>query len=56
MNKSNPKTKEQAFAYQFQDDIKLLKSLAMLDRPFEFSQHLQVLKMNIQTYENQTGK
>ena len=56
MSKVNPKNKEVAFSYQFEDTVKLLKSLANLEQTDAFRQTLQTLKMHIKTYENQTGK
>jgi len=56
MNKMNPKNKEIAFSYQFEDTVRLLKSLANLGQTEAFKQMLQTLKMHINTYENQRGE
>ena len=56
MSKLEPKNKEEAFSYQFEDTVRLLKSLAALDQTVAFRQILQTLKQYIKVYERQTGK
>ena len=49
-SKHNPRNREQAFAYQFEDDVKKLISLSLLNKE-AFIKHLVVLKTHILSYE-----
>jgi len=49
MSKFDPKTREQAFAYQFEDDVKKLKSLSLLNKE-AFKQKLSTLQAHIDAY------
>jgi hypothetical protein len=55
MSKNNPKNKMEAFAYQFQDTIKILPSLALLNKKSEYDKQIELLKKQIEIYEQQTG-
>jgi len=55
MSRHNPKNKMEAFTHQFEDTTKLLMSLAVLNDRGEYLKQLQLLKEQIQTFENQTG-
>ena len=52
MSKLLPNTREEAFAYQFEDDIKILHSMALLSKE-SFKKHLVVLQAHIDAYNNQ---
>jgi len=49
MSKIDPKTREQAFAYQFEDDVKKLKSISLLNKE-AFKQNLATLQAHIDSY------
>ena len=58
MNKHEPKNREEAFTYQFEDDIKVLRTLSQLiHRKDSFEQRkpfydaLETLKAHIQSLE-----
>jgi hypothetical protein len=51
MSKYNPKNKEVAFSYQFEDTVNALKLFASLDQTVAFKQTLQTLKSHIKAYE-----
>jgi len=50
MSKLVPKNREEAFAYQFQGDVKMLLALSKF-RKKEFKRRLDLLKIHISTYE-----
>lgn len=52
MTKQLPNTREEAFAYQFEDDVKILHSLARRDKE-SFKKHLAVLQAHIDAYNNE---
>src|SRR5688572_5481401 len=54
MERLNPKNREQAFAFQFEDDVKLLKSLSSVQGTDNtaFKQALITLKSHISVYED----
>lgn len=47
MSKLEPKNRKEAFCYQFEDDIKLLKSFALLDDQNEYLKQLGIIEMHI---------
>lgn len=51
MSKQLPNTREEAFAYQFEDDVKMLRSLSLLDKD-AFKKYLVVLQAHIDAYNN----
>jgi hypothetical protein len=51
MSKQLPNTREEAFAYQFEDDVKMLHSLAILNKE-GFKKHLAILQAHIDAYNN----
>lgn len=51
MSKQLPNTREEAFAYQFEDDVKMLKSVSLLDKR-SFEKHLIILQAHIDAYNN----
>jgi hypothetical protein len=52
MSKQLPNTREEAFAYQFEDDVKILHSMAVLNKE-GFRKHLAVLQAHIDAYNNE---
>ncbi len=55
MSKHAPKNREEAFVYQFEDDVKLLFSMSQIGVK-EFQQELEKLKGHIVSYEQMAGK
>jgi len=55
MSKHEPRNREEAFAYQLQDDVKLLVSLGALNDKMSYELHLQTIEMRIQTYRDLRG-
>ena len=53
MSKHNPRNREEAFAYQMEDIVKLMKSLGELNAITDFKAQLKILKDNIEIYEQQ---
>lgn len=53
LNKLEPKNKEMAFYFQFEDDLKLLKSGALLDSKTVFEHGLQRLEAHIISYREE---
>lgn len=51
MSRIDPKNREEAFTYQFQDDVKMLK-VASLHGEKEFEQVLQRMEATISAYRN----
>jgi hypothetical protein len=51
MSKQLPKTREEAFAYQFEDDVKILHSMSIISRE-GFKKHLAILQAHIDAYNN----
>lgn len=51
MSRIDPKNREEAFTYQFQDDVKMLK-VASLHGEKEFEQVLQRIEATIGAYRN----
>jgi hypothetical protein len=51
MSKHLPKTREQAFAYQFEDDVKILHSMSLISKE-GFKKHLAILQAHIDAYNN----
>jgi GTPase involved in cell partitioning and DNA repair len=51
MSKLDPKTREQAFAYQFEDDVKMLHSMSLLSKD-GFKKHLAILQAHIDAYND----
>jgi hypothetical protein len=51
MSKLLPNTREEAFAYQFQDDVKILYSMSLLNKE-AFKKHLGILQAHIDAYNN----
>lgn len=51
MSKQLPNTREEAFAYQFEDDVKKLHSLSLLSKD-AFKKHLAILQAHIDAYNN----
>lgn len=51
MSKQLPKNREDAFAYQFEDDVKMLHSMALISKE-GFRKHLAVLQAHIDAYNN----
>lgn len=49
MSKLEPKTREEAFVHQFEDDVKKLKSLSILNKE-AFKQNLATLQAHIDAY------
>jgi len=52
MSRIEPKNRMEAFCYQFEDDVKLLKALALVGRDAAFWQSLNTLKAHIKAYES----
>lgn len=52
MSKNSPNTREEAYAYQFESDVKTLHSMALLSKE-AFKKHLAVLQSHIDAYNNQ---
>lgn len=54
MSRLDPLTREQAFAYQFEDDVKLLRSISLTSRDNKtaFEKQLAVLQAHIDAYNN----
>jgi hypothetical protein len=52
MSRQLPNTREEAFAYQFEDDVKILHSLARLSKE-SFKKHLAVLQAHIDAYNDE---
>ena len=52
MSKQLPDTREEAFAYQFEDDVKILHSMAAIKSKESFRKHLAVLQAHIDAYNN----
>lgn len=50
MSKYEPKNREEAFAYQIEDDIKLLHSLSMLNDTASYEKQLQTIEQRIASY------
>lgn len=51
MSKQLPSTREEAFAYQFEDDVKILHSMALSSKE-GFKRYLAVLQAHIDAYNN----
>lgn len=49
MSKLEPKNAEEAFTYQFEDDVKTLRACSFSKK--DFLKQLEVLKIHIATYE-----
>lgn len=47
----NPESREQAFVFQFEDDVRVLKSLALRDNEC-FRKHLAVMQAHINAYNS----
>lgn len=52
MSRFDPKTREEAFAYQFEDDVKIIFSLGLLSKE-AFKKHLSILQAHIDAYNNE---
>ena len=50
-DRTNPKNREAAFTYQFEDDVKMLK-VASLSGEKQFEQALATLEIHIQAYRS----
>ena len=53
MSRFNPLNREQAFAYQLEDDVKLLHSLSLVDNTEHkesFKKHIQAIQLKLETY------
>ena len=48
MSKQLPDTREEAFAYQFEDDVKILHQMAAIKSKESFRKHLAVLQAHIE--------
>lgn len=55
MSRLDPKTREEAFSYQFEDDVKMLKAVSRLSSD-SFKSSLQTLKSHIESYERLSKK
>lgn len=55
MSKYEPINREDAFAYQFEDDVKVLKQLALVNED-TFEKGLKTLEAHIAAYRNKTLK
>lgn len=55
MSKLNPKNKEEAYAHQFEDDVKFLLSASLLSKE-DYKGALERLKTHIASYEEETAK
>ena len=53
MSRLDPKNREEAYSYQFEDDVKVLKTMSKTS-PHEFKKALDVLRTHIVTYLNGT--
>ena len=51
MSRIDPKNREEAFAHQFEDDVKILHSLALLNKE-SFKKHLAVVQAHIDAYND----
>jgi hypothetical protein len=51
MSRELPKSRAEAFSYQFEDDVKMLKSLSVLDNN-TFDIYLNVLQSHIDLYKS----
>ncbi len=52
MSKFSPKSREEAFAYQFEDDVKILHSMAATNSTESFKKHLAILQAHIDAYNS----
>ena len=52
MSKQLPDTREEAFAYQFEDDVKILHQMAAIKNKESFRRHLVILQAHIDAYNN----
>ena len=50
MSRLDPKTTEEAFVYQFEDEVKVLKALSRLGKPESFEARLRSLENFIKSY------
>jgi len=50
MSKLDPRNREEAFSWQFEDDVKMLRSISMLDNQQSFDKALQTLLAHIKAY------
>jgi hypothetical protein len=50
-----PRNREQAFSYQFEDDVRVLKALSLIGEK-EFKKGLQTLRDHMNAYENISKK
>ena len=55
MSRLNPENREEAFTYQFEDDVKMLRACA-LNGQDTFKKALDTLKTHISTYEKLSKK
>jgi len=51
MSRNNPNTVEEANIYQFEDDIKILKQVALTGSKNEFKEVLNILEQHIKNYK-----
>lgn len=52
MSKHLPDTREEAFAFQFEDDVKILHQMAAIKNKESFRRHLVILQAHIDAYNN----
>lgn len=55
MSRLEPKNTEEAFTYQFEDDVKVLRACSH-NNTESFMKQLRILKIHIQTCEKQLNK
>lgn len=51
MSRQFPSSREEAFAFQFEDDVKIIKSMSVLSKE-AFVKQLSVLQAHIRAYNN----
>lgn len=51
MSRLDPKNREQAFAYQFEDDVRVLHNISLAE-PDKFEKGLSTLEAHIAAYRN----
>jgi hypothetical protein len=52
MSKQFPDTREEAFAYQFEDDVKILHQMAAMKSKESFRKQVAILQAHIDSYNN----
>mgnify|MGYP006316393667 CR=1 FL=1 len=53
MSRFDPKNREEAYVYQFEDDVSILRSMCALGNKEGFEQRLELLRAHIVAYFNE---